>query len=80
MISETTALGTAYMAAYGAGKFTDLSEIEATWKLKKRYEPRMGAEERKERMRRWHDAVGRCRGWALNEEGGLEENTPEGAE
>lgn len=80
VISETTALGTAYMAAYGAGEFTDLSEIEANWKLKTRYEPRMGAEERKERMRRWHDAVGRCRGWALNEEGGLEKNTPEGAE
>ena len=80
VISETTALGTAYMAAYGAGEFTDLSEIEANWKLKKRYEPRMSAEERKERMQRWHDAVGRCRGWALNEEGGLKENAPEGAE
>lgn len=53
-ISETTALGVAYMAAYGSGLFKDLDEIEANWKLKKRYYPKMSEKEREKKMRMWH--------------------------
>lgn len=67
-ISETTALGVAYMAAYGSGLFKDLDEIEANWKLKKRYYPKMSEKEREKKMRMWHRAVARAKEWVEEEE------------
>jgi glycerol kinase len=37
VIAETTALGAAYLAAFGIGEFHDLNEIESKWKLYRRY-------------------------------------------
>lgn len=67
-IAETTALGVAYMAAYGSGLFKDLDEIEANWKLKKRYYPKMSEKEREKKMRMWHRAVARAKEWVEEEE------------
>lgn len=63
VISETTALGAAYLAAYGIGEFHDLNEIESKWKLSKRYEPKMSAETREKLLRNWRRAVERSKGW-----------------
>ena len=62
-IQETTALGAAYIAAYGAGQFNELGEIENNWKLKKRYLPEIDENRRKRLMARWHRAVERAKGW-----------------
>ena len=67
VIAETTALGAAYIAAYGIGEFKRLSEIEENWKLKKRYFPRIGEAERNKLMSKWHRAVERARGWIEEE-------------
>lgn len=64
VITDTTALGAAYLAAYGIGEFHDLSELEHNWKLAKRYEPQMDEETRQELMRKWHKAVERAKDWA----------------
>ena len=63
VITETTALGAAYLAAYGAGEFKDLSEIQHNWKLKKRYEPKMDEETRQKLLHKWHKAVERAKDW-----------------
>jgi glycerol kinase len=63
VITETTALGAAYLAAYGIGEFRDLREIESKWKLYKRYEPKMSSETREKLLRNWHRAVERSRRW-----------------
>lgn len=63
VITETTALGAAYLAAYGVGEFHDLKEIEGKWKLYKRYEPKMDGETREKLLRDWHRAVERSRRW-----------------
>jgi glycerol kinase len=64
MINETTALGAAYLAALGRGDFGSLVEISAHWKLRKRYEPAISADEREARLAQWKKAVARCRRWA----------------
>ena len=64
VITDTTGLGAAYLAAYGIGEFHDLSELEHNWKLYKRYEPHMEESTRTELLRNWHKAVERAKDWA----------------
>ena len=64
VINETTALGAAYLAALGIGDSGSLAEITAKWKLRKRYEPAISADERETRLANWKKAVERCRQWA----------------
>lgn len=63
VITDTTALGAAYLAAYGIGEFHDINELEQNWKLDKRYEPQMDAETRERLLYDWHRAVERSKEW-----------------
>lgn len=65
-ITETTALGAAFMAALGIGEFSSIRDISHTWKLAKRYEPHMKEEEQDYLMNQWHRAVERARNWVVN--------------
>ncbi len=65
-ITETTALGAAYLAGIATGLW-DAEEVEAMWRPDARYEPRMGAAERERLRSRWRRAVERSRGWAAPE-------------
>lgn len=58
-VTETTALGAAYLAGYGAGLFDSLESVSARWQLDARFEARMGAELRERLVRGWHGALGR---------------------
>jgi glycerol kinase len=62
-ISETTALGAAYLAGLGAGIWAGRADIDARWRQAARYEPRMGEEERGRLRYEWKRAVERSRGW-----------------
>ncbi|MDQ3911644.1 MAG: glycerol kinase GlpK [Actinomycetota bacterium] len=62
-ITETTALGSAYMAGLATGFWESREEIDAKWKLQRRYDPQMSEEEREQLHRRWLNAVERSRGW-----------------
>jgi glycerol kinase len=62
-VSETTALGAAYLAGIATG-FWQLEQVEANWREAVRFEPQMGEEERERLLARWHDALARSRGWA----------------
>ncbi len=61
VISETTALGAAYLAGLSAGVWMDTSELESQWKIEKRFEPSIGDSERRSLMDGWHEAVRRAR-------------------
>ena len=63
VITDTTALGAAYLAAYGIGEFHNFEELEKNWKLYKRYEPQMDEETREELLYQWHRAVERSKEW-----------------
>ncbi|MFO1050058.1 MAG: glycerol kinase GlpK [Geminicoccaceae bacterium] len=60
-VIETTALGAAYLAGLAAGVFGSLDEIARAWRLERRFEPRMPANERARLLEGWRRAVARVR-------------------
>ena len=63
-ITETTALGAAYLAGIAVGLW-DREGVAAMWRERVSYEPRISADERESLIARWREAVERSRGWAL---------------
>jgi glycerol kinase len=59
-ITETTALGAAYLAGVGVGLWT-LDDVREGWRERERYEPRMGEEERTSLLAGWREALARTR-------------------
>jgi glycerol kinase len=62
-VAETTALGAAYLAGVGVGAWT-VSDVADSWRERRRYEPRMGDEERGALLGGWEQALARARGIA----------------
>jgi glycerol kinase len=62
-ISETTALGAAYLAGVGIGLWR-LDDLRTGWRERARYEPRMGEDERAGLLADWTRAVSHAGGWA----------------
>ncbi|HEU4494591.1 MAG TPA: glycerol kinase GlpK [Rubrobacteraceae bacterium] len=62
-ITETTALGSAYLAGLATGFWESRDELDAKWKLAHRYDPQMGEEERERLHGRWLKAVERAKAW-----------------
>lgn len=54
---ETTALGVVFAAGLGAGIFTDLKDVEKSWKKDRTFDPLMTQDERAQHLSRWHSAV-----------------------
>ncbi|MBA3253725.1 MAG: glycerol kinase GlpK [Burkholderiaceae bacterium] len=63
-VTETTALGAAYLAGLATGVWANLDEIAQLWRAERRFEPAMDAARRDELIARWHRAVERSRHWA----------------
>jgi glycerol kinase len=63
VVSETTALGAAYLAGLGVGFWDDVAEVAEHWSLDRRFEPNISAAERASRMNRWQRAVDRTLDW-----------------
>ncbi len=61
-ISETTALGAAYLAGLAVGVWESEPEIAAHWKMDRRFPPRMSRVQRMELLDGWRDALARARG------------------
>jgi glycerol kinase len=62
-VTETTALGAAYLAGVGAGIWT-VENLGDRWKLGRRFVPGLPPAVREEAYRGWRRAVERARGWA----------------
>jgi len=62
-VSETTALGAAYMAGLAAGYWRDLADLRANWQVDRTFEPRWSEDRREAGYRGWRRAVERTRGW-----------------
>ena len=60
-ITETTALGAAYLAGLAAEFWTGPAEIAAQWRVERVFEPRMDACEREQLYAGWKTAVERTR-------------------
>jgi glycerol kinase len=62
-VTETTALGAAYLAGLAVGVWRDDNELASLWQAERRFEPRMPAAEVAAIKARWQEAVSRCRSW-----------------
>jgi glycerol kinase len=66
-VTETTALGAAYAAGMATGVWKGRDAIAGHWKVDRRFEPQMSADEATSIRARWKDAIGRSQGWAKDE-------------
>ena len=61
VVTETTALGAAFLAGLQVGIFPSLDGLAKLWARDRRFDPAMADEERTRRRRGWADAVRRVR-------------------
>ncbi len=62
-VTETTALGAAFLAGLGVGVWPDAATVAATWREERRFEPQLAASDRAASRDRWREAVSRSMGW-----------------
>ena len=63
-ITETTALGAAYLAGLAVKYWSSMEEIKKQWQLDKTFSPVMATEEIKALIKGWHRAVKAAEAWA----------------
>jgi glycerol kinase len=63
-VTETTALGAAYLAGLAVGFWRSPEDVERNWQIDRRFESRMSRDAAAARMAEWQRAVERARDWA----------------
>jgi glycerol kinase len=63
VVSETTALGAAYLAGLAVGYWKDAADVASNWALDREFRPAMPEDERETRYRQWQRAVQRSLNW-----------------
>jgi glycerol kinase len=66
-LSETTALGAAYLAGLAVGYFDSVEAISRQWRVDARFEPEMPQSEVERKRRQWNRALERSKGWVPSE-------------
>jgi glycerol kinase len=62
-VTETTALGAAYLAGLAVGYWSSVEEITGQWKVDRRFEPAMPRAAATALRERWTEALQRSKGW-----------------
>lgn len=63
-VTETTALGAAFLAGLAVGVWKDPEEIAAQWRIDRTFEPTMDRDRADQLMGEWRRALDRSRAWA----------------
>jgi glycerol kinase len=63
-ISETTALGAAYLAGLAVGFWGDLKEISKQWQVDRKFSPKLSPNEIRSLVKGWHRSVKAAEAWA----------------
>jgi glycerol kinase len=66
-VTETTALGAAYLAGLAVGFWSSTDEVAANWQVDRRFEPAMARDAAAARLRQWERAVTRSRDWHVED-------------
>jgi glycerol kinase len=66
-VTETTALGAAYLAGLATGVWRDRDEVAQHWQVDRRFEPKLPAAKAAKLRARWNEAVERSKAWAEKE-------------
>jgi glycerol kinase len=62
-VTETTALGAAYLAGLAVGFWKSPFDVESNWQIDRTFEPKLAANEAAHRRTRWKEALSRARDW-----------------
>jgi glycerol kinase len=62
-VTESTALGVAYLAGLGTGFWKSPHELSTQWRVERRFEPRLSRSRAAALRARWEEAVARSRSW-----------------
>ena len=62
-VSETTALGAAYLAGLATGFWSSTNDVATQWQVDQRYTPQMSREQSNAMQKQWQRAVERSKGW-----------------
>jgi len=62
-VTETTALGAAYLGGLATGFWKSRDEVQRAWQVDRTFEPRMSQDLAAHRRSRWREALGRARDW-----------------
>jgi glycerol kinase len=62
-VTETTALGAAYLAGLATGFWKDTGDVTSNWAIDRRFEPRMDEQKREKLYAGWKKAVQRTLDW-----------------
>ena len=62
-VTETTALGAAYLAGLAVGFWSGTEEIASLWRVERRFEPTIAPGKREALVADWKRAVERAKGW-----------------
>jgi glycerol kinase len=65
VVTETTALGAAYLAGLAVGYWQSRQELAAHWQVGRRFEPGMAPAERLQHRATWRRAVQRAMAWTV---------------
>lgn len=65
-ITETTALGAAYLAGLAVGYWPDIESIQQQWQVEREFKPSMNEDQRLRNIEGWKRAVKACIAWAEN--------------
>jgi glycerol kinase len=63
-ITETTALGAAYLAGLAVNYWSDLKDIKKQWQIDRTFAPQIKAIETESLIKGWHRAVNSAKAWA----------------
>ena len=63
-ISETTALGAAYLAGLAVGYWSNVGELESQWQLDRRFTPAMQRADAERCIAGWQRAINAAKAWA----------------
>jgi glycerol kinase len=63
-VTETTALGAAYLAGLAEGVWSSTDELSALWRQESAWQPLVAKELADARLEQWHNAVSRSQHWA----------------
>jgi glycerol kinase len=66
-VTETTALGAAYLAGLAVGFWKDEAEIASLWSRERTFDPALTRQTAADRLGTWKRAVERSRDWARGE-------------
>jgi glycerol kinase len=63
-ITETTALGAAYLAGLAVGYWSGIEEVKQQWQVDRTFSPQLKGEEIGSQIKGWHRAVKAAKAWA----------------